>query len=121
MTCFNHAETVEIGTCASCHKHLCKDCYLIVRDRVICKSEICKSSLDQMDYLRDQSLRLYGFGKKKPISYFGIGLTLFGLYLLWIAFSSESQIWIPLIGGVFILYMGCSMIYKAWKYHISTW
>lgn len=119
MTCFNHAETVEVGSCAVCKKHLCKDCNVIVRDRLICKSEICKTGLDKKDYLLERSLRIYGYGKKMQIPYMGIALTLFGLYLLWTGFTSIHETWLPLIGGVLVTYIGGVMTYRTIKYHIS--
>ena len=65
MHCFNHKEIFAIGTCRSCNKALCENCFNFIIGCLCCKDLNCQKNIEIISELTNISCKIYMIGEYK--------------------------------------------------------
>ncbi len=103
MLCFLHRSNAAVGTCKSCNKAVCAECFIDAGNGLACSAQ-CEQEVKDINAIIGRSKQVYNIGTKGSAIPSGILVYLFFsvLFLGWGAYeyATESRV------NVFILVMG---------------
>ena len=105
MNCYNHPNTVSVGTCKACGKGLCPECLTDLGHGLACKNKH-ESDVENYKLIMDKSIRIYKAAPKNsiiaPLFYLFMGFVFAGFGY----FSRGGITDLPFILGVGFIIFG---------------